>query len=61
VTRRPQGFLFDYGGTLVEELEFNPRAGIELLLERAAHRSTNVGLEAILERADRAIFREARP
>jgi hypothetical protein len=40
--RLPKGLLLDYGGTLVEEVSFDPRAGNEALLARAvckpAHR-----------------------
>ena len=50
--RRPRGLLFDYGGTLVEELEFNPRAGIDVLL-RAADPPPTADLDVILARADR--------
>jgi putative hydrolase of the HAD superfamily len=50
---RPRGLLLDYGGTLVEEVEFNVRAGVELLLARAAYRPAHATLEAVLERADR--------
>jgi len=51
--RAPRGFLIDYGGTLVEEREYNPRAGIELLLSHATHRSPHATLDAVLARADR--------
>lgn len=33
--KRPRGMLFDYGGTLVEEVSFNARAGLDWLLARA--------------------------
>jgi putative hydrolase of the HAD superfamily len=52
VARRPRGLLFDYGGTLVEELEFNPRAGIDVLI-RAAEPPPAVDLDVILARATR--------
>jgi putative hydrolase of the HAD superfamily len=52
MARRPRGLLFDYGGTLVEELEFNPRAGIERLL-RAANPPPAVDRDVIFARADR--------
>jgi putative hydrolase of the HAD superfamily len=47
---RPKGLLLDYGGTLVEEVEFDPRAGNELLLARAAYRPQHISLEQVLER-----------
>lgn len=50
--RRPRGLLFDYGGTLVEECEFNPRAGIAVLL-RAAEPPLTADLDSVLARADR--------
>ena len=34
--RRPKGVLLDYGGTLVEEAGFDPRAGNVWLLGQAA-------------------------
>ncbi len=52
VPRRPRGLLFDYGGTLVEECAFDPRAGIEVLL-RAADPPPTADLDVILARADR--------
>jgi HAD superfamily hydrolase (TIGR01662 family) len=48
---QPRGLLLDYGGTLVEEVDFDPRAGNELLLTRAAYRPEHVSLEQVLERA----------
>ena len=50
---RPRAILFDYGGTLVEELEYNPRAGIEALLARAVYRETPVSVDTVLQRAER--------
>ena len=50
--RRPRGLLFDYGGTLVEELEFNARAGIDVLI-RAANPPLTVDVDLIVARADR--------
>jgi FMN phosphatase YigB (HAD superfamily) len=50
---RPKGILLDYGGTLVEEVEFDPRAGNELLLARATYRPSHVRIEQVLERANR--------
>ena len=47
----PKGVLIDYGGTLVEELGFDARAGNEVLLSRAAYRPQHVDLEDVLARA----------
>jgi putative hydrolase of the HAD superfamily len=52
VRQRPRGLLFDYGGTLVEECAFDPRAGLEVLL-RAADPPPAADLDAILARIDR--------
>jgi len=52
VPRRPRGLLFDYGGTLVEECGFDPRAGIEVLLG-AADPPPTADLDTILARVDR--------
>src|SRR5712691_11809483 len=49
----PQGLLFDYGGTLVEEVSVDLRAGNEWLLSRASCRPAHVTLEDVLERASR--------
>jgi len=43
----------DYGGTLVEELGYDPRAGVELLLSRAVVRPEHATLDAVLQRANR--------
>lgn len=51
--RVPEGVLFDYGGTLVEELSFDARAGNEWLFARAAHRPPGVTFEQVLERSRR--------
>ena len=51
--RRPKALLVDYGGTLVEELGYEPRAGVELLLSRAIVRPPRASLEAVLQRANR--------
>jgi putative hydrolase of the HAD superfamily len=48
-----RGLLFDYGGTLVEEVSVDPRAGNEWLLARASYRPAHVTLEDVLERANR--------
>jgi len=54
VTRTgPGGFLFDYGGTLVEEISFDVRAGNEWLLSRASYRPPNIGIDDVLMRARR--------
>jgi hypothetical protein len=34
---RPKGLLFDFGGTLVEEVAYDVRAGTEALLARAVY------------------------
>lgn len=49
----PSGMLFDYGGTLVEEAAFDPRAGMQILLTHVVHRPPNVRVEEIIERVDR--------
>jgi HAD superfamily hydrolase (TIGR01662 family) len=49
----PKGLLLDYGGTLVEEAGFDARAGNELLLTRAVHRPEHIGLDQVLDRANR--------
>jgi putative hydrolase of the HAD superfamily len=49
----PRGLLFDYGGTLVEEVGVDLRSGNEWLLSRASYRPADVTLEQVLERADR--------
>lgn len=49
----PRGLLLDYGGTLVEEVSVDMRAGNEWLLARASYRPAQVTLEQVLERANR--------
>jgi putative hydrolase of the HAD superfamily len=49
----PKGLLLDYGGTLVEEVRFDPRAGSEALLARAVNKPANIGIEQVLARANR--------
>ena len=49
----PGGFLFDYGGTLVEEMGFDARAGNEWLLSRASYWPPNIGIDDVLLRARR--------
>jgi putative hydrolase of the HAD superfamily len=56
--RLPKGLLFDYGGTLVEEVSVDRRAGNEWLLAQAAYRPPQATLERVLERAGR-VDREA--
>jgi putative hydrolase of the HAD superfamily len=51
--KRPRGLLFDYGGTLVEEVAFDTRAGIDWLLTRAVNRPGPADVQRILQRADR--------
>lgn len=50
---RPKAVLIDYGGTLVEELGYDPRAGVEFLLSRAVIRPPRATLDAVLQRANR--------
>ena len=50
---RPRGMLLDYGGTLVEEAAFDPRAGMQILLTHVADRPPDLSVEAIVERVDR--------
>jgi hypothetical protein len=47
----PKGILLDYGGTLVEEVGFDPRSGTEALLRLAAYRPPDVTTDRVLERA----------
>ena len=49
----PRGLLFDYGGTLVEEVSVDLRAGNEWLLSRASDRPAHVTLDDVMERAAR--------
>ena len=49
----PKGLLLDYGGTLVEEVSFDPRAGNEALLARAVYKPAHIGIEQVLARAER--------
>ncbi len=50
---RPQAILLDYGGTLVEELGADPRAGTELMLLHTSVRPPAATFEAIQARANR--------
>ena len=49
----PEGLLLDYGGTLVEEISFDPRAGNIKLLSLASYVPEHVGIEEVLSRANR--------
>jgi putative hydrolase of the HAD superfamily len=51
--RPPRGLLVDYGGTLVEEVAVDLRAGMALMLERAEYRRPDLSLEDVLARAER--------
>jgi putative hydrolase of the HAD superfamily len=51
--RPPLGLLFDFGGTLVEEVAFVPRAGMTALLAHAAPSVSPDLLDAIAERVAR--------
>ncbi len=50
---QPKGLLLDYGGTLVEEVNFDPRAGNEALLARAICRREDITLEHVMDRANK--------
>jgi|SRR6266508_417624 len=50
---QPKGLLLDYGGTLVEEVDFDSRAGNKLLLARAVYRPEHLSLEEVLDRANK--------
>jgi HAD superfamily hydrolase (TIGR01509 family) len=50
---RPKAVLLDYGGTLVEELGYDPNVGAELMLSRASVRPPGATLDAVLQRASR--------
>lgn len=50
---QPKGLLLDYGGTLVEEVGFDPRAGNEALLARAECWPEDVTLERVSDRANK--------
>lgn len=47
----PKGILLDYGGTLVEEVGFDARAGNEALLQLAAYCPPDLTIDPVLERA----------
>jgi len=50
---RPRGLLFDFGGTLVEEVAYDPRAGLEALLAVASVRRADLRFDDVLARAKR--------
>jgi putative hydrolase of the HAD superfamily len=50
---RPKAILLDYGGTLVEELGYDPLAGAELMLSRAIVRPPSASIDAVVQRANR--------
>jgi putative hydrolase of the HAD superfamily len=50
---RPKAVLLDFGGTLVEELEYDPRRGAAWMLARAAFCPPHVTLDDVVARADR--------
>lgn len=50
---RPKAFLIDYGGTLVEELAYDPRVGAGMMLSRAVVRPPQATLDAVHQRANR--------
>ena len=52
-TRPPRGLLFDYGGTLVEEVGDDPRAGTEAVLQYATDLPATIDREAIFARVER--------
>lgn len=49
----PKGLLLDYGGTLVEEVRSDARAGNEALLARAAYKPACITIEQVMARANR--------
>jgi FMN phosphatase YigB (HAD superfamily) len=49
---KPKAVLLDFGGTLVQEVAFDLRAGNEWVLARASHRPTNATLERVMHRAN---------
>lgn len=50
--RPPSGILFDYGCTLVEEVQFDARAGVEFLLRHLTDRSPSLGVADALARVE---------
>ena len=51
--KRPRGLLIDYGGTLVEEVAFDARAGHAWLLAQAAEQHAGVTIDVVMARANR--------
>jgi len=51
--RRPKGVLLDYGGTLLEEVGYDLRAGTAALLAHATHLAPGVTLDVVVDRAKR--------
>ena len=51
--RRPRGILLDYGGTLVEEVGYDPVAGNRALLALASPLGPGLTLDTVMERATR--------
>src|SRR5215467_13994187 len=49
----PKGLLLDYGGTLVEEVRSDARAGNEALLARAFYKPAHITIEQVMARANR--------
>jgi len=49
----PGGLLLDYGGTLVEEVRSDARAGNEALLARAFYKPAHITIEQVMARANR--------
>jgi putative hydrolase of the HAD superfamily len=49
----PRGILFDYGGTLVEEVAADLRSGHQWLFDQASYRPPDVTWQRVLERAAR--------
>jgi HAD superfamily hydrolase (TIGR01662 family) len=48
-----KGLLLDYGGTLVEEVSVDLRAGNEWMLSQASYRPPGVTLEQLIDRSER--------
>ena len=51
--RRPKAVLLDYGGTLLEEVGYDLRAGPAALLGHASHLAPGVTLDVVMDRAKR--------
>src|SRR5580765_6676726 len=49
----PKGLLLDYGGTLVEEVRADARAGNLELLARAVYKPAHITIEEVMARANR--------